>query len=70
VFGIVSYATPVFFLGLMAQLVFGVWLGWLPISGQASPTTQAFLQTHTNILFIDADLGRGLVRAVGRDAGT
>jgi peptide/nickel transport system permease protein len=53
-FGIVTYATPVFFLGLMAQLVFGVWLGWLPISGQASPTTQAFLQTHTNLAFVDA----------------
>ncbi len=53
-FGIVIYAAPPFFLGLIAQLIFGVWLGWLPISDQASPTTQAFLQTHTNILFIDA----------------
>lgn len=53
-FGIVVYATPVFFLGLMAQLVFGVWLGWLPTSNQASPITQALLPTHTNILFIDA----------------
>jgi peptide/nickel transport system permease protein len=53
-FGIVVYATPPFFLGLIAQLVFGVWLGWLPISGQASPTTQALLQAHTNIDFVDA----------------
>lgn len=53
-FGIVVYATPVFFLGLMAQLVFGIWLGWLPTSNQASPLTQALLQTHTNIYFIDA----------------
>ena len=53
-FGVVVYATPPFFLGLLAQLVFGVWLGWLPISDQASPTTQALLQTHTNIFFIDA----------------
>jgi peptide/nickel transport system permease protein len=53
-FGVVIYATPPFFLGLMAQLVFGVWLGWLPISDQASPLTQALLKTHTNILFIDA----------------
>jgi peptide/nickel transport system permease protein len=48
----------VFFLGLMAQLVFGVWLGWLPISDQASPLTQALLQTHTNIYFIDAIIDR------------
>lgn len=53
-FGILMYATPPFFLGLIAQLVFGVWLGWLPVSGQASPLTQALLQTHTNIYFIDA----------------
>jgi peptide/nickel transport system permease protein len=39
---------------LMAQLVFGVWLGWLPISDQASPLTQALLKTHTNIFFLDA----------------
>ena len=53
-FGIVVYATPPFFLGLMAQLVFGVWLNWLPTSDQASPITQAFLPTHTNILLVDA----------------
>jgi peptide/nickel transport system permease protein len=53
-FAITIYAMPAFFLGLMAQLGFGVWLNWLPTSGQASPITQAFLQTHTNVLFIDA----------------
>ena len=53
-FGIVAYATPVFFLGLMAQLVFGVWLNWLPTSDQASPITQALLKTHTNIFVVDA----------------
>jgi len=54
IFGIVVYAMPAFFLGLLAQLVFGVWLNWLPTSGQASPITQAFLPVHTNILFVDA----------------
>jgi peptide/nickel transport system permease protein len=49
---------PVFFLGLLAQLVFGVWLGWLPISDQASPITQALMKTHTNIFFIDAIIDR------------
>jgi peptide/nickel transport system permease protein len=53
-FGIVVYATPVFFLGLIAQLVFGVWLNVLPISDQASPITQALMKTHTNIFFVDA----------------
>ena len=57
-FGIVIYAMPVFFLGLMAQLVFGTWLGWLPTSDRASPITQATLQTHTNIYTIDAIIDR------------
>jgi peptide/nickel transport system permease protein len=52
-FGIVAYAMPAFFLGLLAQLVFGVWLGWLPTSDQSSPLTQALLKNHTNILLID-----------------
>ena len=52
-FGIIIYATPVFFLGLMAQLVFGVWLNWLPTSDRASPIVQATLQTHTNLFIID-----------------
>ncbi|HZC31150.1 MAG TPA: ABC transporter permease [Gaiellaceae bacterium] len=54
IFGILAYATPVFFLGLIGQLVFGIWLNWLPTSDQASPITYATLNTHTNILFIDA----------------
>ena len=53
-FGIVIYATPVFFLGLMAQLFFGVYLDWLPTSDRASPITEATLETHTNIFTIDA----------------
>jgi peptide/nickel transport system permease protein len=53
-FGIVIYATPVFFLGFLAQIVFGSWLGWLPTSGRASPITEALLSTHTNLYLIDS----------------
>jgi len=53
-FGIIIYAMPVFFIGLMAQLFFGSYLGWLPTSGRASPITQATLQTHTNLFIIDS----------------
>ena len=52
-FGIVIYAMPVFFLGLMAQLFFGSYLGWLPTSDRASPITQATLETHTGLYTID-----------------
>lgn len=54
IFGIFIYAIPVFFLGLLAQLLFGHILNWLPTSSQASVIVQAELQPHTNILIIDA----------------
>jgi peptide/nickel transport system permease protein len=34
VFGIVTYAIPVFFLGMLFQLGFGVGLHWLPVGGR------------------------------------
>ena len=33
-FGILIYAAPVFWLGVLAQLVFSRWLGWLPTGGR------------------------------------
>jgi peptide/nickel transport system permease protein len=52
-FGIVIYAVPPFFLGFLAQLVFADALGWLPVSGRASPEVTATLDTHTNFYLID-----------------
>ncbi|WP_299090477.1 ABC transporter permease [uncultured Microbacterium sp.] len=53
---ILFYATPVFFAGLVAKLVFGVWLGWLPVSGRASVRTEIALNREggTGIYLIDA----------------
>jgi peptide/nickel transport system permease protein len=53
-FGIVVYAMPAFFLGFIAQLLFGERLGWLPTSGRASPEVQFLLPTHTHLYLIDA----------------
>src|SRR4029453_5386926 len=53
-FGIVIYAMPVFFLGLMAQLFFGSFLGWLPTSDRASPIVEGTMQTHTAFFTIDS----------------
>lgn len=33
-FNIGTFATPIFWLGLMMQLVFGVWLHWFPVTGR------------------------------------
>ncbi|WP_235939557.1 ABC transporter permease [Occultella kanbiaonis] len=43
VMAILFYATPVFFAGLLLKLVFSVWLGWFPLSGRATSSTQLTL---------------------------
>jgi ABC-type dipeptide/oligopeptide/nickel transport system permease component len=40
IFGIVTYAIPVFFLGIMFQLIFGIGLHLLPVGGRAYPTME------------------------------
>ena len=56
-FGILAYATPVFFVGLLLKLVFGVMLPILPIAGRASISNEMLLQTvpsSTGFYLIDA----------------
>ncbi len=36
-FGIITYAIPVFFLGMILQFVFGIWLGIFPVNGRYDP---------------------------------
>jgi peptide/nickel transport system permease protein len=56
VFGILCYATPVFFSGLLFKLVFASGLGWLPVAGRASTRTEIELQAQdgTGIYLVDA----------------
>jgi len=53
-FAIVTYAAPVFFLGLLFQLLFTKRLGWLPPSGQVSATLQADISDGPHLLFFEA----------------
>jgi peptide/nickel transport system permease protein len=53
-FGILVYAAPVFFTGFLAQLLFGDVLGWLPVSGRASPVVTFELQQHTHLFLVDS----------------
>jgi len=39
-FGIVTYAVPVFFLGIILQLIFGVYLRWLPTGLRINPVVE------------------------------
>ena len=53
-FGIVIYAAPVFFLGFLAQLLFGSVLGWLPTSGRASPVVEFELDKISRFYLVDS----------------
>jgi peptide/nickel transport system permease protein len=55
-FGILTYAAPVFYVGLLFQLLFVSKLGWLPGSGQADTLQNLDLVTHTytHIYVVDA----------------
>ncbi|GMQ98095.1 MAG: ABC transporter permease [Acidimicrobiia bacterium] len=52
IFSVMIYAMPIFWLGLLFQLIFGVWLGWTPIAGRIDP--QIPLERVTNMLVIDS----------------
>ena len=56
-FAILCYATPVFFAGLLLKLTFSVGLGWFPVAGRASTTTELAmgrLAAPTGIYWLDA----------------
>jgi peptide/nickel transport system permease protein len=56
IFGIVTYAAPVFFTGILVQLLFlNVFPGW-PLLGESSPITEFTVETKTHILLLDAIL--------------
>jgi peptide/nickel transport system permease protein len=48
---VIVYSFPIFWVGLMLQLLFGVYLGWLPTSKRIDPTLE--IERHTNLLLVD-----------------
>ncbi len=52
-YGIVSYCVPIFWSGLMCQLIFGIWLKLLPISGRTGPRVFASMFEKTGFYLID-----------------
>jgi peptide/nickel transport system permease protein len=54
IYSVVIYSVPIFWLGLMLQLLFGVRLNWLPISGRIEPVIGTSLKHITNLYTVDA----------------
>jgi len=52
-YGIVFYCIPVFWMGLMLQLIFGVFLDWLPIAGRTGARVFASSFERTGFYIID-----------------
>ena len=53
IFGIVSYALPIFWVGMILQLIFAVQLCWFPLGGRF-PLDQAPPETWTGLLTVDS----------------
>jgi len=52
-YGIVIYCIPVYWLGLMFQMIFGIWLDLFPISGRTGPRVFASTFEKTGLYIID-----------------
>jgi peptide/nickel transport system permease protein len=39
-FGVISYSIPIFWAGMLLQIVFSVWLGWFPLGGRFPSSSQ------------------------------
>ena len=54
IYSVFIYSLPIFWFGLMLQLLFGVRLNWLPISGRIDPVIGTSLHRMTNMYLIDS----------------
>jgi peptide/nickel transport system permease protein len=74
IFGIVCYAAPIFWLGILAQLLFSIELGWFPTGGRTAafsrPDEITGLYTVDSLLGGDLDLFWKAVRHLALPAIT
>jgi peptide/nickel transport system permease protein len=52
-YGNIVYCIPVYWMGLMLQLIFGIWLKWLPIAGRTGPRVFASMFERTGFYVLD-----------------
>jgi peptide/nickel transport system permease protein len=63
-FSIIIYSVPIFWLGLIFQVIFSVGLGVLPVAGRIDSVVSIGLERTTNLLIVDSLLA-GNWRALG-----
>ena len=59
-YGITVYCIPVYWMGLMLQLIFGIWLGWLPVAGRTGARVFPTMFEKTGFYVIDTILAGNL----------
>ena len=57
-YGIVVYCIPVYWMGLMLQLIFGIWLDILPIAGRTGPRVFGSTFEKTGLYVLDTILAK------------
>jgi peptide/nickel transport system permease protein len=57
-YGIVIYCIPVYWLGLIFQMIFGVWLDWFPIAGRTGARVIVSEFQHTGFYVLDTILSQ------------
>lgn len=60
-FSVFIYSIPIFFLGLIFQIIFSVWLGVLPLYGRLDPLVQVNFVSPTNFYVLDSLLTKDWV---------
>ncbi|PLR95874.1 ABC transporter permease [Bacillus sp. T33-2] len=65
-FVLVGFCLPVFWLGILLQIVFGLNLNWLPISGMYSPGQEGFMDLVKHLILPATALSAGAGAIIAR----
>ena len=63
---LVGYSLPAFFLGLLLQLAFGLWFGWLPVTGMYQPEGGGLLDLVAHLVLPAVTLSAGIGALIAR----
>ena len=63
---LIGYSLPAFFLGLLLQLAFGLWLGWLPVTGMHQPEGGGVLDLLAHLILPAVTLAAGIGALIAR----
>ena len=63
---LIGYSLPAFFLGLLLQLAFGLWLGWFPVTGMYQPEGGGVLDLLAHLVLPAVTLAAGIGALIAR----